>query len=129
MLSTSRVDLGIVDVFVAAAGRGAVVRLLPDGLRLRPRSALTAAECARLNQAPPGTAAAISSSLAWRVTTMRRQVPTFPAPIPALVARHDVQSQDGECLSCAQPSASARCPLCALAAWIAVSEYHAEVRA
>ena len=129
MLSTSSVDLGIVDVFVAAAGRGAVVRLLPDGLRLRRRSVLTVTERARLNQAPPGTAAAISSSLAWRVTTMRRQVPTFPAPIPALMARHDVASQDGACLGCGEPSASARCALCALAAWIAVSEYHTEVRA
>ncbi len=129
MFSTSRLDPGIVNVIVAAAGRGAHVRLLPDGVQLRPRSALTAAERARLNQAPPGTAAAISSSLAWRVSTMRRQVPTFPGPIPVLVARHDVPPHDGACLSCAEPSASARCPLCALAAWIAVADYRCEVRA
>ena len=129
MFSTSRLDPGIVNVFVAAAGRGAHVRLLPDGVQLRPRSALTAAERARLNRAVPGTAAAISGALTWRVTTMRGQVPTYPAPIPALVARHDVQAVLGVCLSCAEPSAAIRCPLCALAAWIAVSEYHCEVRA
>ena len=129
MLSTSKLDPEIVEVFVSAAGRGADVRLLPKGIRLRPRSALTAAERARLDRAVPGTAAAISAALTWRVTTMRGQVPTYPAPIPALVARHDVQAETGLCLSCAEPSAAIRCPLCALAAWIAVSEYHCEVRA
>src|SRR2546428_8251275 len=109
-------------LLLAAASRGVQVFLANDRLRVRPADGLTPEERAILrslrDQGP-----VISHELCWRVEAMRPHVPPSPAPIPALIARSDVHEQPGVCLSCGEPipqSSVVRCPLCALAAWIAL---------
>jgi hypothetical protein len=59
---------------------------------------------------------------------MRRQVPQAPQPIPVLLARPDADAGPGQCVSCADPwLETIRCPLCALAAWIACANYQGQV--
>ena len=112
-----------------AASRGADFRLTSDHVLLRPLAALTTAERAVLTAARADEPL-IARELAWRVDVMRGKVPRAPAPIPALLARFDVPPQPGVCLSCMEPmpkSVGARCPLCALAAWIALAAYDARL--
>jgi hypothetical protein len=116
-------------LLLAAASRGVHVFLANDRLRVRPANGLTPEERAILrslrDQGP-----AISRELCWRVEAMRPHVPPSPAPIPGLLARPNVHQQTGVCFSCGETvleSAVGRCPLCALAAWIALAAYETRV--
>ncbi len=118
-----------VEILLTAASRGADFRLQPDHILMRPLAVLTTAERAVLTAAKADEPL-IARQLAWRVQAMRRQVPCSPTPIPALLARHSERPLPGMCLSCMEPvpeSSGGRCPLCALAAWIALAAYEARV--
>ena len=114
-------------VLLAAASRGVQVFLEDDRLLVRPPHGLTLEERTLLRSMREQSAV-IAHELRWRVEAMHRQVPRSPAPIPALLARLDVHRQPGVCLSCGESvleASGARCPLCALAAWIALAAYEA----
>ena len=113
-----------VEVLLGAVSRGADLSLSSDQARLRPLRILTTADRETLHAAR-SEQPRIARELLWRVAAMRRQIPPRPQPLPFLVARRDVPSSTGGCASCGDslpPSHDARCPLCALAAWVALGD-------
>ena len=113
-----------VEVLLGAISRGADLSLVSDQVRLRPLQTLTTADRESLHAARADQPR-IARELLSRVTAMRRQIPPRPRPIPALLARLDVPSSTGGCVSCGDslpPGHDARCALCALAVWIALGD-------
>jgi hypothetical protein len=127
----------VVAIVLAACRRGAELRLDTRGIQLRPRSALTDAECEFL-LAHKADTPVVARELQWRIDAMRPQLPPAPQPIPLLLARPALRGKpdkDGLCLSCGSMfsfdplSWLTRCPLCVIAEWIVLRDHPAQVLA